>query len=326
MSDKLVKMKTAFRKVFKLPNVNMLKWYPGHMLKGMLQIQAKLQKIDCIIEVHDARIPFSGRNIRFRDIIKLRPHVLLLNKVDLTNLRDDNIKKDKIINKLKQQGVDTVFLTNLKETHFESFLQKTVLPVTQDLISKRPRYNREEVLDFNYLVIGVPNVGKSTFINSLRSTLLKKKGHATSVGAIAGITRSVLSKIKVSSNPNIYIIDTPGIMPPKFDNIETGMKVAACSCLPDHLVGEINIADFILFWLNKHQDFQYVKYFELSEATDNIVQVLTKIAIKRKAVNRIKDVATQQYTYVPNLAQCAQIFIAAFREGSLGKHVLDDVE
>ncbi|KAH9499227.1 Mitochondrial GTPase [Bulinus truncatus] len=271
------------------------------MQKGLLQIQAKLHKVDCIIEIHDARIPLTGRNVRFRDIIKLRPHVLLLNKLDLTDLENNAAKKDNIVKTLQQQ-------------------------VTQELISKRPRYNREETEDFNYLVIGVPNVGKSTFINSLRSMQLQKKGKATTVGAIAGITKSVLSKIKVSVNPNIYVIDSPGIMPPKFDTLESAMKLAACSCLPDHLVGEINIADYILFWMNKHEHFHYVEHFEVEEASDDIINVLKKIALKHKAISRHRDVVTNQYVYGPNLTLAAGLFISAFREGKLGYHVLDDTD
>ncbi|KAH9499219.1 Mitochondrial GTPase, partial [Bulinus truncatus] len=294
MSDKLMQIKTGFRKVFKLPIAKLVQWFPGHMQKGLLQIQAKLHKVDCIIEIHDARIPLTGRNFRFRDIIKLRPHVLLLNKLDLTDLENNAAKKDNIVKTLQQQGIDTVFFTNLKYVHHEKFFLKTILPVTQELISKRPRYNREETEDFNYLVIGVPNVGKSTFINSLRSMQLQKKGKATTVGAIAGITKSVLSKIKVSVNPNIYVIDSPGIMPPKFDTLESAMKLAACSCLPDHLVGEINIADYILFWMNKHEHFHYVEHFELEEASDDIINVLKKIALKHKAISRHRDVITNQ--------------------------------
>ncbi|XP_059168747.1 mitochondrial ribosome-associated GTPase 1-like [Physella acuta] len=324
MSRKFFEIQKTFRRSFELPGKN-IKWFPGHMMKGLLQIQAKLQKVDCIIEIHDARIPISGRNNRFRDVIKLRPHILLLNKVDLTPLNTEKDTKEKIVKKLHEQGVDSIFFTNFKNTAHEQFLKKTILPVAHELIESRPRYSREGQEDYNLLVIGVPNVGKSTFINSLRSTLMLKKGRATSVGSIPGITRSVLSKIKVSTNPNVYIIDTPGILSPRIGGLEEGMKLAACSCIPDHLVGEVDVADYVLYWLNKNEHFQYIDHFELEEPTDNILNLLSKIAIKHKLILRVKDVATNQFVYRPDNTQASFLFLSAFREGKLGSFILDNI-
>ncbi|CAL1544970.1 unnamed protein product [Lymnaea stagnalis] len=325
MSNKYMHLKNTFRKTFYISNSQAVKWYPGHMQKGLFQIQAKLQKVDCIIEIHDARVPFSGRNNRFRDIIKMRPHILLLNKIDLTDLQDNNKKREKIMTQLQKDGVDTTYFTNLRNNQNEHFLQSTILPSAKELIGQRPRYNREGAEDFNFLVIGLPNVGKSTFINSLRSTQLTTKGKATTVGAIAGITRSVLNKIKVSTHPNVYIIDTPGIMPPKVENIETGMKLAACSSVPDHIIGEVHIADYILYWLNKHEHFSYVDYFQLDAPIDNVLQVLANIAVKNRKVSHIKDMSTNQLVYRPNIQMAATMFIKAFREGHLGRFTLDTI-
>lgn len=102
------------------------------------------------------------------------------------------------------------------------------------------------------------------------------------------------------------------------------MRLAACACLPDHLVGEVNIADYILFWLNSRKHFEYVDFFELQEPTDNILDILAKIAIKNQSVNRVKNMATGQFVYRPDNLVAAHIFYKAFREGKLGKFVLDD--
>ncbi|KAK3766028.1 hypothetical protein RRG08_002269 [Elysia crispata] len=294
------------------------------MQTGLLQIQAKLKKIDCIIEIHDARIPFSGRNTRLRDFIKLRPHILLLNKVDLTDFGNNIEKQKRIEARLKLDGVDNVFFTSFHHIQCNSFLNSELLPLSKDLVQSRPRYQREGAEDFNMLVIGVPNVGKSTFINALRNNQMYRKGKATTVGAKAGVTRSVLNKIKVGLNPAIYLIDTPGILPPQVSTLEVGMRLAACACVPDHIVGEVNIADYVLYWLNSREKFHYVKYFSLNEASDNILHVLSKIAIDNRMITKVKSVVTNEYVYRPNNVSAAHLFLSAFREGKLGLFVLDD--
>ncbi|RUS85834.1 hypothetical protein EGW08_006386 [Elysia chlorotica] len=277
-------------------------------------MQAKLKKIDCIVEIHDARIPFSGRNTRLKDFIKLRPHILLLNKVDLTDLNANKARRSGIEARLKLDGVDNVFFTSFHAMQNSSFLNSELLPLSKQLVESRPRYQREGADDFNMLVIGVPNVGKSTFINTLRNNQLYRKGKATTVGAKAGVTRSVLNKIKVGLNPPMYLIDTPGILPPNVSSLEAGMRLAACACVPDHIVGEVNIADYILYWLNSRENFQYVEYFGLTEASDNILDVLSKIAIDNRMVTKVKSVVTNTYVYRPDNVSSARMFLSAFRE------------
>ena len=322
MSRLLEKM---FRTKFKLPDKNIVKWFPGHMQTGLLQMQAKLKKIDCIIEIHDARIPLSGRNTRLRDFIKLRPHILLLNKVDLTNFDSNPESRNEVETRLKQDGVDNVFFTTFHDNIKNgSFLHSEILPLSKELIQSRPRYHREGADDFNLLVVGVPNVGKSTFINALRNNQMHRKGKATTVGAKAGVTRSVLNKIKVGINPTVYIIDTPGILSPKVSTLEAGMRLAACACVPDHIVGEVNVADYILFWMNSRENFQYVEHFGLSDASDNILDILARIAIDNKMISKVRSVVTNEYVYRPDNVSAARLLISAFRNGKLGQFVLDD--
>jgi hypothetical protein len=85
-------------------------------------------------------------------------------------------------------------------------------------------------------------------------------------------------------NPEIYLVDTPGILTPNIPNIEAGMRLSLCGCLPDHLVGEQYIVDYMLFWLNKHNSFSYVDIFGLTEPTDNVLSFLSHVAKKEKMV------------------------------------------
>lgn len=305
-----------FRSVFKTIDKDVLRWFPGHMGRGLKQMQQKLRSVDCIIEVHDARIPISGRNTDFKYTISgVKPHILVLNKVDLIDKKLIPTITDRLKNEF-----DNIIFTNCKSQHCKGV--NKVFPLAQSLIKNSDRFNRNQAEDQCVMIIGVPNVGKSSLINALRVKYLHK-GNATPVGAVPGITRSVLTKIKLSEKPLVYMVDTPGILTPKIENTEVGLKLALCATIQDHLVGETIIADYLLYWLNKNGHFKYVDYFKIEKATDNILDVLTQISVKKNKMLKFRDANTNAYVYRPNLDHGAQVFIQAFRNGDLGKIVLD---
>lgn len=191
------------------------------------------------------------------------------------------------------------------------------------LIDSRLRYNRTEEQSYNLLITGVPNVGKSSLINAMRNVHTRKSGKATRVGATAGVTRSVLEKIKVSDSPKIYVFDTPGILQPKPNNMNAAMKLALCGTLQDHILGSETIVDFMLYWLNKNGLFDYVEYFQLPSPTDNVIEFLSTIATKKNMMIKIKSVATGKYEIKPNFQNVSQMVLKAFRDGNLGKMNLD---
>ncbi|KOB67268.1 Mitochondrial GTPase 1 [Operophtera brumata] len=211
-----------FRKKFPFIGKDLLRWFPGHMNKGLKQMQRKLKSVDCVIEVHDARLPFSGRNPIFTSTLTgAKPHILVLNKKDLTIQSLIPRVKDQL---KAEQGVNNVVFTNSKDQLDRGL--KALIPLMVDLMKDSNRFNRSEEEDYNVMIIGVPNVGKSSLINMLRSRNMRK-GHALPVGAVAGL--------------------------------------ALCASLQDHLVGEEAIADYLLYWLNSHGKFQYVEYMGLDE-------------------------------------------------------------
>lgn len=306
----------TFRSVFKSIDKNVLHWFPGHMGKGLKQMQQKLRSVDCIMEVHDARIPLSGRNTDFKYTISgIKPHILVLNKMDLI----DKKLQPRIIDRLKSDYEHVIF-TNCKDHQCEGVTK--VFPLALELISGSNRYNRADSEDYNVMIIGVPNVGKSSLVNALRARHLRK-GKASAVGAAPGITRSVLQRIKMCEKPLFYMLDTPGILTPSVSDIETGLKLALCATIQDHLVGETIIADYLLFWLNSNSHFEYVNYFKLDKPRDEILEVLTHICKVYKKVLRIRN-QLNEYVLKPDFSAGAQIMIKAFRDGSLGKHMLDE--
>lgn len=311
-------MTTKFRQSFKVVDKALLRWFPGHMGKGMKQMQQKLKSVDCIIEVHDARIPLSGRNPDFKySISGIKPHILVLNKMDLADLT----YKEKVEEYIKcNQNISTVIHTNCKDSLCPGV--KKIVPTALSLIKGSNRFNRSENIDYRIMIIGVPNVGKSSLINSVRNTFLGKKS-AAHVGAVAGITRSVQSQIKVSHDPLIYVLDTPGVLSPTIRNVDTGLKLALCATLQDHLVGEEIIADYLLYWFNKNNHFDYVTYLNLNEPTDDIRIALATAAIHRKASIKYKNY-DGSYIYRPDMQGMARNFLNAFRTGVFGKILLDN--
>lgn len=305
------------RKSFKLVSKDTIQWFPGHMTKGLRQMQQKLKQVDCIVEVHDARIPFSGRNPEFKHTVSgLKPHILVLNKKDLTN---QNLMSKTIEQIKTEDGINHVIFTNCKDQ--QDMGVRKIMPLAKDLILDSNRFHRSDQKEFCVMIIGVPNVGKSSLVNILRNKYLRKKA-ASPVGAVAGITKSVLTRIKISIDPLVYLLDTPGILQPNIKDTDSGMKLALCSCLQDHLVGPELIADYLLYWLNRNEKFKYVKLMGLENPTDNIGEVLISGANMLKRHKKIKHF-DGSLVMKPDFAMAAQHMIKAFREGELGKANLD---
>jgi len=308
------KVVANLRQKFVSPSV--LRWFPGHMTKGLRQMQQRLKNVDCILEVHDARVPISGRYADFsRTLTGLKPHILVLSKKDLADTRHTK----NIVSALNREGLANVIFTNLKSQRCKGM--KRILPLAKKLILNSQRHNRAEEESYSMMVIGVPNVGKSSLINCLRGNHLHM-GKATPVGAEAGITRSVLTRIKISEDPVVYLIDTPGILAPSIKDVHAGFKLALVGCLQDHVAGSHLLADYLLFWLNKNSRFEYVEKLGLSEPNDDVLYVLTFIAAKLGKTLKIKTY-NGQLEVKPDLKSAADYFISLFRKGDLGFYCLD---
>lgn len=310
------KVLPQFRQTFRVPPRDSLLWFPGHMHRGLRQMQQKLKSVDIIIEVHDARVPLSGRYEQFRNTVSgLKPHIFILNKRDLadtSNARDFE-------ERLKSDGINNVIWTNFKDQKCRGM--QSILPTALRLVEESKRYNRAHEQEYAAMVIGVPNVGKSSLINRLRNKHLKKS-NATLVGGIAGITRSVLNRIKISEKPPVYVLDTPGILTPCVKDAISGLKLALVGCLQDHLVGPQVIADYLLFWLNKNGRFEYVRKLGLDRPSDDILEVLTVSAVRMGRSKSLRRFDGKMITR-PDFNYAAEQFLRVFRTGELGRVCLD---
>ncbi|XP_004580219.2 mitochondrial ribosome-associated GTPase 1 isoform X5 [Ochotona princeps] len=293
------------------------RWFPGHMAKGLKKMQSTLKQVDCIIEVRDARIPFASHNSVLQETLGLKPHLLVLNKMDLADLTE----QQKITQLLEEgEGLRHVVFTNcVKDQNVQQ-----IIPMVSELIRNSCRYHREENLDYCVMVVGIPNVGKSSLINSLRRQHLRK-GKATRVGGEPGITRAVTSRIQVCERPPVFLLDTPGVLAPRIASVETGLKLALCGTLLDHLVGEETMADFLLHTLNTHQLLGYVQHYGLGSACCDIEQLLKHVAVKLGKTRKVKMLTGTGNLNViqPDYPAAARHFLQTFRSGLLGPVMLD---
>ncbi|KAG5671511.1 hypothetical protein PVAND_001705 [Polypedilum vanderplanki] len=314
-------MALQIRQKFQIFNKELLHWYPGHMAKGTKQMQQKLKNVDCIVEVHDCRIPLSGRNNELHySLLSAKPSILVLNKKDLVTTETRPLIT-KALREYPDMPSQPIYFTNCKDQKCSGI--KKIIPKAIELIENSERYNRLGAKEHTIMIIGVPNCGKSSLINVLRNRHLNKKA-ATRVGAVAGVTRSVLTRIKICEDPQIYLLDTPGVLMPNVRDIEMGMKLALCSCFQDHLVGEENIADYLLYWLNKNQNYSYVEMMGLSEPTDDITLCLLSGAKKLGKTIGLRSFVDNTIEQKPNLKAAASYFLRAFRNGELGQLCLDN--
>ena len=298
----------------------------GHMKKGLDKIHSSLRFTDAVLEVHDARIPFSGRHPELKSILQLRPHLLVLNKKDRADL--DLNRQALVTKQLKSEGIDNFLYMNCSSEKVLTYIKKKLVPMMLEEIEKRPRYRKMAANEYNIMVIGVPNVGKSTLLNKLRESYTGL-GKGAQTGAKPGVTRAVMNKMRVSHDPQMFVIDTPGILNPKVKDVHTGMRLALCDCIPSNLIGEEDIVDYLLFWLNTHDNFSYLDLYNIKQPTDDIVEFLSYVAAhKRLAKKVMKRVymteADQAEKYRLDLHNAAQSVIKDFRLGHFGKVLLDD--
>ncbi|XP_030852733.1 mitochondrial ribosome-associated GTPase 1 [Strongylocentrotus purpuratus] len=290
----------VFRESFIFGHKELTHWFPSHMARSMKKMQGSMKKVDCVVEVHDARLPFAGRNPAFRETFGIKPHLLILNKKDLADTASSNDIRKRL---QEEGGIEHVMFTNCVQQNSPS--AKKIVPTVIDIIEGGERFNRTENQEYSIMVVGIPNVGKSSLINALRRIHVKR-GKGTKVGRLPGVTRSLMQKILVSEQPRMWLFDTPGITTPFIQNVEVGMKLAMMGTLQDHMVGTELIADYVLFTLNRLQKFRYVDVYNMSEPCDDIDGVLAGIARKFGKVRKLK---TYEDTYSILNFVCLFLFV-----------------
>lgn len=299
-------------------------WHPGHMYAGMKAMIGKLHTVDCVIEVHDARIPFTGRHTQLRKQLSIKPRLLVLNKRDLADLS----KWDSIKERLHREGDENVLLTDLTGSQF-SFRDRGYNLILDDVvkaINNSDRYNRQLMDHFKIMIVGIPNVGKSTLINRLRQLHLGRKGEPAKCGPQAGVTRTVENIIKICSRPPIYTLDTPGVLEPGATrDFDDSMRLALCSTINDTVLDPEQVAKYLLDYLNENQNYSYQRSFDLEQPAKSLDDLFNAaVALEpTKSTHSVISTGTRESIRVPDSMKICWKFIKEFRAGRYGRVMFD---
>lgn len=275
-------------------NIN---WYPGHMKKTKEIIKDNLKLVDLVLEIIDARIPVSSRNPMLDEIISDKPRMIIMNKSDLSDPEENK----KWIEKFKDQGIPALTM-NSKENVNVDRIYKEAKNLLTDKFKKNEEKNIENPL-IRMMIVGVPNSGKSTFINKVS----KRKG--AKVGNRPGITQT---KQWIKTKSNLQLLDTPGVLWPKFDE-KTGLHLSFTNAIKDEV---LNIEDLTLKFIEEMKDIN-PKALEDRYGVDPeepALDIYEAIAKKRGAI-----IAGGDFDYT----RTANIILNDFRSGKFGKITLE---
>ena len=278
-------------------NIN---WYPGHMAKTKREIKEKIDLIDIVFEVIDARIPYSSKNKDIDDIIKDKPRVIIMTKVDLCDIN----KTNKWVKYYENMGYIVIPMDLIHNPNIKIIFDK-IKPIIDEInnkrISKGLKTRRARVL-----VVGVPNVGKSTLINRL----VGKK--STNVGNKPGITKN-LEWIRI--NDKLELLDTPGILWPRLDNNNIAYNLASMTAIKEEVLDTEDLAIYIIKkMLSEYKD-NIVNRYNIT-STEEVIEVLDQIGKKIGAVRNNETDYERVYKKV----------IKDLQDGYLGKVTFDNIE
>ena len=277
-----------------------INWYPGHMAKTKREIKEKIDLIDVVFEVIDARIPKSSKNKDIDELIKNKPRILVMTKLDLCDQQETN----KWINYYEKLGYKVIALDLINNPDLKVIYNETNI-IYKDLNEKRKQKGLKE-RKVRALILGIPNVGKSTLINRL----VGKK--ATKVGNKPGITKQ-LEWIRI--NNDIELLDTPGILWPRLGNEEIALNLASMTAIKEEILDLEEVSIYIVKTMLKMYPDNMINRYNLKDTSD-IVEVLDQIGTKIGAIRNKETDYDKVYTTI----------LKDLREGYLGKVTFDKYE
>lgn len=275
-----------------------IQWYPGHMTKAKRMMQEDIKLIDIVVELIDARLPLSSKNPDIDDLAKNKYRLILLNKSDLA----DSIVTIKWEEYYKAKGYYVVCLDSRKNSGM-----KIITDMINEACKEKVERDRKKGIinrPIRAMVVGIPNVGKSTFINSYA------KKACTKVGNKPGVTKG---KQWIRISKNVELLDTPGILWPKFEDQEIGKRLAYVGSINDEIIDKAELAyNFIEFLKNNYCNVLAERYNINEELS--CYDILSEIALVRKCLVKGNEA---------DISKAATILLEDFRSGKLGRISLE---
>ncbi len=292
-------------------NIN-INWYPGHMAKTRKQIIEDLKLVDIVVELLDARIPISSRNPDIENLTKNKKKIIVLNKCDLA----DSKENQKWVEYFNSQGVKAV-LTDANSGHgIDKFLKEieNIMQEEQAKMASKGRVGRK----IKAMILGIPNVGKSSFINRIA-----KKSTAI-VGNKPGVTRQ---KQWIRINDKVELLDTPGVLWPKFESEEVSLHLAFSGTIKEDILDKVEIAyQLVRFLIYNYQELLCKRYGltkeyiegklgqEFQPENSNIYEIMLDIGKKRGCIVAGGNIDEEKIS---------KILLDEFKNGIIGKITLE---
>ena len=285
-------------------------YFLGHHKAGLDSMKGMLSRIDLVIECRDHRIPLTSRNPLFEESLGGRERLVVYTKKDLVgNGQSGDWERERKQERLIEdwQAPTPVLFTD----HKEKRLVRKVLDFARTHAAARDSLTGSQLM-----VVGMPNVGKSSLLNALRS-LGVHKGKAATTGAQPGVTRKIGTSVKIIEGTEdteaVYLADTPGVFVPYVPDPEAMLKLALCGSVKDSVISLTILADYLLFQLNRYDPRAYQEY---CEPTNDVAEFIHSVAMK---TGRLQKGGS------PNEEATALWIIQRWRTGHLGKFILDDI-
>ena len=278
-----------------------VQWYPGHMTKAKRQMQEDIKLIDLIIELVDARVPLSSRNPDIDELGKNKARMILLNKADLADERQNRAWMEYF----KEKGIYAVSI----DSRNKGSMKAVSAAITEACKEKTERDRRRGIKNrpVRAMVAGIPNVGKSTFINTFAGRACAKTGNKP------GVTKG---KQWIRLSKSVELLDTPGILWPKFEDQTVGLRLALIGSIKDEILNVDELAVELVKFLKAEYPGLLAQRYEVSEEND-IIELIRAVAVNRKCLSKGGE---------PDYSKAAALIIDDFRSGKLGHITLERPE
>lgn len=279
-----------------------IQWFPGHMAKARREVTENLKLVDIVFELIDARLPLSSRNPMIDEVIHQKTRLLILNKMDMA----DETQTKKWIAYFEEKGYPAVAINSLEGKGLQ-----TVFKAAKELL--KPKWDRMKDRGIKprairAMIVGIPNVGKSTLINRFAKKNIARTGNTP------GVTKKQ-QWIKVERE--IELLDTPGILWPKFEDQQVGYKLALTGAIKDAVINMEDLAVYGLNFLQEHYPKRMEERYQVKEVSEDLVETFDQIGKLRRCYINGTEI---------DYDQVSELIVRDVRNLHLGRLTFDFVE